>query len=336
MKSRYNYLDYSKALAIILVVTGHLCLFAINDGDVASADKMRLYRVLTMFQMPLFFFISGCVIKSENKVDNISKKMYVKFRQLIVPFLFFGIIYTYFVNKTFWDFISPVMKLGYWYLLVLFEFYILYYLFGWLSQMYAKSHYSKIIDLIIVIAIYIPIRLLNKDADVNHICWQNTLSLIQVQRYFPYFFLAILLRKSAMIEKVFANKYTLYVSALICIVAVALVLFGIDIPLKGYWLPWFCVGLTLSVLQKFENIENVFTKGMLFIGQRTLDIYLFHYFIVYFIKLNSYTVFYNRYNYFTLETIGIFPISLAVACVSIFVLGGVKRTYLGRLVFYKP
>ena len=335
MKSRYNYLDYSKTLAIILVVTGHLCLFAINDGDVASADKMRLYRVLTMFQMPLFFFISGCVIKSENKVDNISNKMYVKFRQLIVPFLFFGLIYTYFVNKTFIDFISPVMKLGYWYLLVLFEFYILYYLFAWLSQMYKKFQYSKIIDLLFVTIIYCSIRLLNKEVDINQNCWQNTLSLIQVQRYFPYFFLAILLRKYAMIEKVFTNRYTLYVSVSICVTVVTLDLLGIDIPLKGYWVPWFCVGLTLSVLYRFENIENIFTKGMLFIGQRTLDIYLFHYFIVYFIKLNLYTEFYNSYNYFTLEIIGIFPISLVVAYMSIFVLGGVKRTYLGRLIFYK-
>lgn len=194
--------------------------------------------------------------------------------------------------------------------------------------MYEKFQYSKIKDLLFVTIIYGLIRLLNKEVDINQNCWQNTLSLIQVQRFFPYFFGAILLRKYAMIEKVLTNKCTLYVSVSICFTVATLALLGIDIPLNGYWVPWFCVGLTLSVLYRFENVENVFTKGMQFIGQRTLEIYLFHYFIVYFIKLNS-------YNYFTLETIGIFPISLVVAYVSIFVMKGVKRTYLGRLIFYK-
>ena len=89
MKERYNYIDYSKAFAILLVITGHICLFCINRGNVNNADNMRIYSWLTVFQMPLFFFLSG------------------------IPFFLFGTIFTLFIHQGFCEFITPVMKQGY-------------------------------------------------------------------------------------------------------------------------------------------------------------------------------------------------------------------------------
>lgn len=114
MKERYNYIDYSKAFAILLVITGHICLFCINRGNVNNADNMRIYSWLTVFQMPLFFFLSGIVIKHKDySIKETIKHLYKKTRQLLVPFFLFGTIFTLFIHQGFCEFITPVMKQGY-------------------------------------------------------------------------------------------------------------------------------------------------------------------------------------------------------------------------------
>lgn len=130
MVKRLNYIDYCKAFAITLVITGHICLFSINNGSVDDADNMRVYQWLTNFQMPLFFFLSGIVIKFRtNKLKDLFSLVYKKVRQLIVPFLFFGLLYTFSIGLNMNNFFESVMKQGYWYLLVLFELYVIYYFF---------------------------------------------------------------------------------------------------------------------------------------------------------------------------------------------------------------
>lgn len=130
MVKRLNYIDYCKAFAITLVITGHICLFSINNGSVDDADNMRVYQWLTNFQMPLFFFLSGIVIKFRtNKIKDLFSLVYKKVRQLIVPFLFFGLLYTFYIGLNMNNFFESVMKQGYWYLLVLFELYVIYYFF---------------------------------------------------------------------------------------------------------------------------------------------------------------------------------------------------------------
>ena len=95
MKERYNYIDYSKAFAILLVITGHICLFCINRGNVNNADNMRIYSWLTVFQMPLFFFLSGIVIKHKDySIKETIKHLYKKTRQLFLVRYNFYVIYS--------------------------------------------------------------------------------------------------------------------------------------------------------------------------------------------------------------------------------------------------
>lgn len=213
MKERYNYIDYSKAFAILLVITGHICLFCINRGNVNNADNMRIYSWLTVFQMPLFFFLSGIVIKHKDySIKETIKHLYKKTRQLLVPFFLFGTIFTLFIHQGFCEFITPVMKQGYWYLLVLFELYLIYYFFNPISLLCKSKMFSFVVDLIFIVLLYSMLQLLNKGVDLNSSCWQNYLSLIQVKRYAPFFFVAIFLRKYDAVNTLFNNKYIMLAS----------------------------------------------------------------------------------------------------------------------------
>ena len=78
---RINFIDNSKAIAILLVIVGH------TDG-IPQILKCFIFS----FHMPAFFFISGYLLKInkfEMKFLSFTKE---QFRKLIVPYFFFGMI----------------------------------------------------------------------------------------------------------------------------------------------------------------------------------------------------------------------------------------------------
>ena len=79
---RIDYLDYVKGFGIFLVVLGHIY-------DASNPIKIWLYS----FHMPLFFIISGILIKHTNIKDRGMKNIIVsKFKSLIIPYICFELI----------------------------------------------------------------------------------------------------------------------------------------------------------------------------------------------------------------------------------------------------
>lgn len=76
-KKRLNYIDDAKALAIFLMIVGHLGYYKITD--------LLIYG----FHIPLFFIVSGMFFNPDRSFrENVSKG----FKQLIIPYLCFEII----------------------------------------------------------------------------------------------------------------------------------------------------------------------------------------------------------------------------------------------------
>lgn len=89
---RKNYVDYIKAIGIVLVILGH-----INFAN--GFIKSWIYA----FHMPLFFFASGLIIKKEKfNWAFILKKL----RGLIVPYFIWALIYSGYS-------VSNVIRIGY-------------------------------------------------------------------------------------------------------------------------------------------------------------------------------------------------------------------------------
>ncbi len=93
MKKRLDYLDYSKAIGIVLVLFGHITFLQSGLPDYVSVVKQYIYA----FHMPLFFVISGLEMglrfdsESQFRVDsNYIKK---QFKSLMIPFYIWSIIY---------------------------------------------------------------------------------------------------------------------------------------------------------------------------------------------------------------------------------------------------
>ena len=112
--------------------------------------------------------------------------------------------------------------------------------------------FSFVVDLIFIVLLYSMLQLLNKGVDLNSSCWQNCLSLIQVKRYAPFFFVAIFLRKYDAVNTLFNNKYIMLASLLIAVITELLKCFNFNIHAIGYWLPWIYIVLSISIIMKLE------------------------------------------------------------------------------------
>ena len=91
-EKRVNWLDIAKGLAIIFIVLGHI-----------YTNKIA-YTILYSFHLQIFMFVSGYLYKKRN-IGEFAKR---KFKTVIIPYLFFGILeilYFYIVEARFRDYI---------------------------------------------------------------------------------------------------------------------------------------------------------------------------------------------------------------------------------------
>ena len=80
---RENWIDWAKALGILLVVMGH-----------SNYSIPHLTEMIFMFHMPLFFFISGYLFKTGCSYRVIHNK---NIRTLVVPYILFNVVWALFV-----------------------------------------------------------------------------------------------------------------------------------------------------------------------------------------------------------------------------------------------
>ncbi len=60
MNSKYAWIDYAKAMGIVLVVYGHVARGLVNAKMPVNVDFFSLVdNIIYSFHMPLFFFLSG-------------------------------------------------------------------------------------------------------------------------------------------------------------------------------------------------------------------------------------------------------------------------------------
>lgn len=138
-KSRINWIDFGKGLAIFLVLTGHVLLGLYQSEKFPSWDNVLLLIVaqLYIFHIPVFFALSGYFFKP---LSNIKEFLdYAKKKTIIlgIPYIFYSIVHfclqkvagaTVRVPTTIFDLINIYKQpLGVsWYIYVLWSILIIY------------------------------------------------------------------------------------------------------------------------------------------------------------------------------------------------------------------
>lgn len=121
-RNRIGYIDALRGMAMILVVYFHIAAYGFGSYELGYND------IIERFRMPTFFFISGWLfykagrIWNEKTIRSIIRK---KFMVQIIPTAIFMLLYLMMFNLL--DISSfGSDKKGYWFTIVLFEYFVIY------------------------------------------------------------------------------------------------------------------------------------------------------------------------------------------------------------------
>lgn len=298
-KERIGWIDALRGFTMILVVFSHVEAWGLGiTGDQISANA-----VFRMFRMPLFFFVSGFIaykIDEDWNACYYKKCLLKKMRVQLIPMLFFGLLYAMLVyspqnNTPLRDsvvlFFNSSAKLGYWFTEVLLEMFLIYYTVSFLMRQ--RRLVSRQIVLGIIAVCFFVLSMLGSSFYAEHAI-SNWLCLSNLFLYFQFFVFGVIV--SCYREKVFRLIENPYIIGIIL-----LSFFGLYIA--GYYLHHsaesvLMIGVSKNVnnLVRYFGVVTLFAifryyrqffssdtrvgRGLQYIGRRTLDIYLLHYFLI--------------------------------------------------------
>ena len=283
---RINYIDGIKRLAIFLVIYHHVFYLCTNE------NAFSLHDFLFAYTLPLFFFVSGFVLYKSTLIWNIKyaqQLLLKKLRTLLIPTIIFLLFADFiFKNNVLNSFLS-FTKNGYWFTITLFEYFVLLVVIEYLIFKFKIVKRESLILVLFAMAVVsvsfasyiIPMLDFNEN-------WLYNLLGIRQFYYFIYFVFGILVRKhfSAFEKYIFQDKVfgTLLIMYIACFVFKNLyeTIVPITILIKLFE-AFSGILIVFSIFRKYSNIfeNNTFIgKSLQFIGRRTLDIYLLHYFFL--------------------------------------------------------
>lgn len=294
---RIEYIDALRGMTMILVVFAHVEMTSFDFSTPTFINSLFM-----SFRMPLFFFISGFIGYKASTQWNWSTWWSMSKKKLLIqliPTFIFGLLYTYlYCHEDFHTFITHNGKLGYWFTIALLEIFLITYTTSTcLYSSNQKTHRKRMLVALILLSggLFLTKIALKMHPTLNEI--GNVLSLHHSFNYFQYFafgYICSMYRDD--FNKLLENKY---------ITAATILLFAaifytkqchisshvgasmnlwrmLDIAsemIAGY------LGL-LIVYNTFKTYQSSFTadkkmgKSLQYIGKRTLDIYLLHYFFL--------------------------------------------------------
>lgn len=284
--NRIEYIDALRGFTMIFVIYYHIACYCLGNGDMGFND------VIEKFRMPTFFFISGWVfykprIWNFETVKSVLKK---KFMVQIIPFLFFMLLYLYVFD--FMDVSSfGSDKKGYWFTYVLFEYFVLYSTFEFvLNRKNTATGELRVmcaVFILSVIAFYYAMTYTRYALQLGN--WKTVLGLfsfVKIRHFIFFWFGSFVRRHFATFVKLTNNQY---VMAFIVVLYFAMTLNPVIYSTSGIeyiaYLLTGCTGIVV-IFSFFRYHATLFTRNNLlgsvlqYIGRRTLDIYLLHYFVL--------------------------------------------------------
>lgn len=285
MKERLEYIDRLKGLAMIMVVAGHIITFCGLGYDNIYMDN------IVMINMPLFLFLNGLVVSKPSKTNGI-EYLRKKTCQILIPFLAWGLIITLYKGETYVNFLSHYWKFGYWYLIVLFEFYLIYIPISLFSLKVGKStKSSNLIFISCIVVGYLVVRAVPRF--LPNLVMSLT-SYFQILEYYPFFFMGVLIKKYD-VAKVLISHRNVVMTIILLITSGFYYLWMEDIyhPIAEFFLRIAAIIMLYVYFMLWNNNQQhsmtlYIDRGLKRIGMHTLSIYMIQYFFFRMIDLKTF------------------------------------------------
>lgn len=292
MTKRIEYIDAMRGFTIILVVYSHILTFGF--GIYNSEYTSSFNSLLILFRMPLFFFISGFIFYKDNLFQSsqeIISFLKKKFAIQIVPTFIFMVLFAYLMGKDLLEgFTQDSYKLGYWFTLSLFDYFLFYLLLFCIDKFFHKRLLTSNTGLLLT---GMTIRLLCSYSFLHLIGIEdyivNLLSINQM-KYFIFFSFGIVIKRNFKdFERIIDKSIALTI--IIPIFFILSFIFIKNNRFSNIWIEHFFL-IILGILgivmifsffrnyRKYLQRDSSLGKSLQYIGRRTLDIYLIHYFFI--------------------------------------------------------
>ncbi len=311
---RIEYIDAMRGFTMILVVYSHICNYCLGDKWMGWND------VFFLFRLPCFFFISGWLFEDIGRQWNsvtIKRTIKHKFMVQIVPTMIFLLLLA--PPPLFFSRLGAT-KGGYWFTFTLFEFF----LFCIFSERYLKKWGGAFAIVISAAAFCYDIYFNRYFKDMGLLTDVLGFISFMTWRYYLFFYVGIWVKRHFDAFITWTSKPWVIITIIIGFIVMAM-MHHTDIAIREYLL--FAIGgilgLTL-VFTFFRSFANFFTKdkwlgrSLQYVGTRTLDIYLLHYFVLpRFLILHSESL--RAYDNKLLEVITALSIALVVVSICLLV-----------------
>ena len=274
-RQRIEYIDAMRGFTMILVVYSHICHFCLGDSLLGFNETFFLFR------LPCFFMLSGWLfepVAQRSFMANVRHKFMV---QIIPTFIFLLLLAP---PPEFFHQLGA-LKGGYWFTFVLFEFFVLYMLIVRISK-----RWSVLVALAIALSSFVYARYYNSiqlSAVGIQIWIVNALGFASVAlwRFFLFFYIGGWMRRHFDDFIWWTSKPAIFLMIIVVFFAIAstphidnvcyeMGRFYIG-GITGMWMVFTIFRLSTLSLKKLHLSEP-----LQYVGTRTLDIYLLHYFFL--------------------------------------------------------
>ncbi len=274
-----------RGFAILLVVVGHVLLNTFNIGGYSSVFS----TIILTFRMPLFFFISGYLgykVTSCFDVKNFVRKLKTKAIVQLIPTSIFFTIFMFSRETNPIDFLNEHGLGGFWFTIVLFEMFFCYYLLSLIGKFFGVKYVDIGLITLSFIGVFILIFYRGNGFVWNLLCVEN------LAKYFQFFTLGILIKKYWNVILKIVNIEISKIVIILSYIILLIILFDSSIK-QNFPLVYKIVNnelvrysglMTVFIFfmtkDRFFKSTNKFCTFLKFVGRRTLDIYLIHYFLI--------------------------------------------------------
>ena len=332
-KPRLGWLDALRGFTMLLVVTNHVALKSFGMQIRWSAAL----QFFLLFRMPLFFFISGFLAYKASRVWNartLGELTLKKMRVQIIPTVVFFLLFLAMVPTTPFlhnldEALASSMKAGYWFTIVLLYMLLTFYLFSYVESKLFRWYPTP--PILILLLFIVSLCMFETCYLPRHFSWAlgykgqpneflNYTSLVEMFRYFPFFLYGALMHRYwERAQRLMDSRWFFPVVVILALLTTLEVIKWHNLRLEWASLPHTLAMFLLltMVFMFFRHYSDFFSdktalgRGLQFIGRRTLDIYLLHYFFL--PKLPMVGEFFrlNRHN-FILDTTAALAVALVV------------------------
>ena len=286
-QNRIGYIDALRGMAMILVVYFHIAAYGFGSYEIGYND------IIERFRMPTFFFISGWLFYKAGRIWNrqtITGMIRKKFMVQIIPTVVFMLLYLVMFNLLDVSSFGSDKK-GYWFTVVLFEYFVIYILaealFNQKDSPQGEMRVMVVILILSITAFYYAKYYTRYATELG--IWKDILgffSFVKI-RHIIFFWFGTFVRKH--FDRFIHLTNNRYVTAVMIVLFTAIIVWPVLLSTQGIeYIAYLVAGISGTVIcftffriheQQFSR-ETWYGRGLQLIGRRTLDIYLIHYFVL--------------------------------------------------------